>query len=168
MRSKPRLRGAVRLLFRVPAILYRWRCGWLLGRRFLLLIHVGRRTRKLRRTVLEVLEYRRDIPEAIVMSAFGPKSDWLLNIQMQANIGLIIASQRFIATYRFLGEEEAAAVILRYQRRNCFMAPLIRFALGRFAGWRYDGTPAHARRLVRQLPLIGFRPASVGSAGHVP
>src|SRR5215469_13515450 len=99
MTSKLQLSGALRLLFRLPAILYRWRCGWLLGRRFLLLIHVGRRTGKLRRTVLEVIEYRQDIPEAIVISAFGPRSDWLLNMQMQAQIG---DRHRIAAIYRDL------------------------------------------------------------------
>jgi deazaflavin-dependent oxidoreductase (nitroreductase family) len=168
MTSKPRLNGALRLLFRLPAILYRGPCGWLLGRRFLLLIHVGRRTGKLRRTVLEVIEYRQIMPEAIVISAFGPKSDWLLNMQTQAPIEVAIASQRFTAAYRFLGEEEAAAAILGYQRRHRLLAPLIRFALGKFAGWRYDGTLAHARRLVRQLPVIGFRPASVVPASLSP
>ena len=29
--------GALRRLFRAPEYLYRWKCGWLLGRRFLLL-----------------------------------------------------------------------------------------------------------------------------------
>src|SRR5262249_40409116 len=34
----------LRRLFRVPSILYRWNCGWLFGRRFLLLTHIGRRS----------------------------------------------------------------------------------------------------------------------------
>ena len=52
--------------------LYRWKCGWLLGHRFLLLIHVGRRTGLRRCTVLEVLEYRKEGSEAVVMSALAP------------------------------------------------------------------------------------------------
>ena len=152
---------AVRLLFRLPSLLYSCRCGWLLGRRLLLLINVGRRSGKIRRTVLEVVEYRPALPEAIVLSAFGPRADWLLNIQTQTPIEVVIASRRFVAAYRFLDEEEAAAALLGYQRRNRAIAPLIRFALGQFVGWRYDGSPAHARRLVRQLPVVGFRPAAV-------
>lgn len=136
-------------------------CGWLLGRRLLLLINVGRRTGKIHRTVLEVADYRPALPEAIVLSAFGTRADWLLNIQTQTPIEIVIASRRFVATHRFLDEEEATAALLGYQHRNRSIAPLIRFALGRFVGWRYDGSPAHARRLVRQLPVVGFRPAAV-------
>ena len=73
-------KGALRRLFRVPVYLYRWKCGWLLGHRFLLLNHTGRRTGLPRHTVLEVLEYREDGPEAVVMSAFGPGASWLRNI----------------------------------------------------------------------------------------
>jgi deazaflavin-dependent oxidoreductase (nitroreductase family) len=141
-------------------MLYRWHCGWLLGRRFLLLSNRGRRTGKLHHTVLEVLEYRPIPCEAIVLSAFGPRSDWLLNIQARAPIEVTIASQHFIAAYRFLGEDEAAAALLGYQYRNRLIAPIVRFGLSHFAGWHYDGSAAHARRLVNQLPVVGFRPAS--------
>ena len=63
--------GVLRRLFRAPEYFYRWRCGGLLGHRLLLLIHIGRRTGLRRHTVLEVLEYRKEGPEAVVMSAFG-------------------------------------------------------------------------------------------------
>ena len=38
----------------MPVCLYRWKCGWLLSYRFMLLGHIGRRTRLHRHTVLEV------------------------------------------------------------------------------------------------------------------
>jgi hypothetical protein len=53
--------AALRRLLRAPVYLYRWRLGWLLGRRFLLLIHVGHRTvghrtARQHETVLEIVE----------------------------------------------------------------------------------------------------------------
>ena len=48
----------MRWLFRLPVYLYRCHCGGLLGHRFLLLIHRGRRTGRRYETVLEVMEYR--------------------------------------------------------------------------------------------------------------
>ena len=79
-----RVRPGLRVLFHASIYLYRWRCGWLLGRRFLMLIHIGRRSGMRRETVLEILAYRREGPEAIVMSAFGRKADWLRNIETNA------------------------------------------------------------------------------------
>jgi deazaflavin-dependent oxidoreductase (nitroreductase family) len=151
--------AALRRVFRAPVYLYHWKCGWLLGRRFLLLIHVGRRTGRRRHTVLEVMEYRREGPEAVVMSAFGRNADWLRNIEATPHPKVVIGSQSFIAAHRFLDEEEAVQAIAGYEQRNWVIAPIIRSVLSRFLGWRYSGSTSDRRRLVKQLPLIAFRQA---------
>jgi hypothetical protein len=102
------LSSSLRLVFHAPAILYRWRCGWLLGHRFLLLIRVGGRTGLHDRTVLKVVEYRREGPGALVIEAFGRNPGWLRNIQAMSSFELIIGSRRFAAFFRFLGATEAA------------------------------------------------------------
>ena len=149
----------LRRLFRAPVYLYRWRCGRLFGHRFLLLRHTGRRSGQPRETVLEVLEYRPEGPEAVVMSAYGRGAQWLRNIAAGPGPEVTIGSQRFIADHRFLDETEAAMVIAGYERRNRFAAPIIRIVLSRLVGWRYDGSPDARLRLVRALPLVAFRPA---------
>lgn len=154
-----RLNGMLRRLFRAPVYLYRWNCGWLLGHRFLLLIQIGRRTGLRRRTVLEVMEYRKKGPEAVVLSAFGRKPDWLRNIEATPAPEVVIGSQNFVAAYRFLDEEEAMRVITGYERRNRFIAPIIRAVLSRLVGWQYDSSEGARRRLLAQLPLIAFCPA---------
>jgi deazaflavin-dependent oxidoreductase (nitroreductase family) len=113
-----RLNGTLRRLFRAPMYLYQWKCGWLLGHRFLLLIQVGRRTGLRRHTVLEVIEYRKEGPEAVVMSAFGRNADWLRNIKATPVPEVVIGSQCFLAAHRFLDEEEAVRVIAGYEQRN--------------------------------------------------
>jgi len=152
--------GALRRLFRAPEYLYHWECGWLLGRRFLLLIHVGRRTGLRGHTVLEVLEYRKEGPEAVVISAFGPTADWIRNIETIPNPEVVIGSHRFIAAYRILDEEEAVRVIAGYEQRHWLIAPIIRLVLSRLLGWRYRGSSGDRRRLIAQLPLIAFRQRS--------
>ena len=156
--TSARLSRSLRLVFQAPAIIYRWRCGWPLGHGFLLLIHVGRRTGLPRRTVLEVVEYRREGREAIVISAFGRNAGWLRTIQAMSSFELIVGARRFAAVYRFLDETEAARVLRGYQRRNWLIAPIIRLVLSRLLGWRYDGSEQQSRRLAAQLPVIGFRP----------
>jgi deazaflavin-dependent oxidoreductase (nitroreductase family) len=160
------LNGTLRRLFRAPVYLYRWNCGWLLGRRFLLLIHIGRRTGLRRHTVLEVMEYRKEGPEAVVMSAFGRNADWLRNIEAAPGPEVVIASQHFVAAHRFLDEGEALRVMTGYERRNWFIAPIIRAVLSRLVGWRYDGSEGARRRLIAQLPLIAFGPAGIGGCSN--
>ncbi len=156
--TKPK--GVLRYLLRAPVYLYRWGCGRLLGKRFLLLTHIGRRTGLPHQTVLEVVEYREDGPEVVVMSGFGPNSDWLRNIEATPDSEVVIGSQRFVATHRILDEGEAVRVFRGYEQRNRFIAPIVCWVLSRLVGWRYDGSENDRRRLVEQLPLIAFRPRS--------
>ncbi|HEX4367090.1 MAG TPA: nitroreductase family deazaflavin-dependent oxidoreductase [Rhodopila sp.] len=155
--ARPRLNPLLRRLFRTPVWLYRWHCGPLLGHRFLLLTHIGRRSQLSRHTVLEVMVWRPDIPEAIVMSAFGRNADWLRNIEAHPGPRVNIGSSRFTADHRILDTAEAAAVMADYERRNRFAAPVIRLALSRMLGWRYRGSQADRARLAEQLPLVAFR-----------
>ena len=145
-------------LFRAPVYLYRWRLGWLLGHRCLLLTHTGRRTGLRRQTVLEAVEYRKDGPEVVVVNGFGRDSDWVRNIEAKAGEEVTVGWQHFAASHRFLGENEAMRVIEGYKQRNRFIAPIVRRGLSWVLGWQYHGGESDRRRLVRQLPLIAFRP----------
>ena len=153
-----RLSTTLRLLLQAPVWLYRCRCGWLLGHRFLMLHHVGRRSGHPRRTVLEVIQYREDGPEVVVISAFGPNAGWLRNIEAARVADIRIGANHFAAVHRRLGQDEAVEVLADYERRNRLIAPIIRRVLSWLLGWRYDGSEEHRRRLVAQLPAIAFRP----------
>ncbi len=150
----------LRWLFRAPVYLYHCRCGWLLGHRFLLLIHIGRRTGLAHETVLEVVEYRKERREAVVISGFGPTADWLRNIAATPTPEVVIGSHRFAATYRILNADEAVRVIESYERRHWLIAPIIRAVLSRLLGWRYASSAVDRRKVAAQLPLIAFRPAA--------
>jgi deazaflavin-dependent oxidoreductase (nitroreductase family) len=129
-----------------------------LGKRFLLLTHIGRHTGLRRHTVLEVVEYREEGPEAVVVNGFGPNCDWLRNIEANPGEEVTVGSNHFLASHRFLGEEEARLVIQGFEHRNRFITPIVRLGLSWLLGWRYRGTETDRLRLVRQLPLIAFRP----------
>jgi deazaflavin-dependent oxidoreductase (nitroreductase family) len=153
-----RLNPTWRRLFRVPVYLYRLRCGWVLGRRFMLLVHVGRRTGRRRETVLEVMEYRENGPEVVVMSGFGHGADWLRNIEASPQAEVVIGCDHFAASYCVLSAEEATRVVKAYEQRHRFLAPIVRLVLGRLLGRQYRGSDSDRRALVAQLPLVAFRP----------
>ncbi len=153
-------------LFRAPVYLYRWHLGWLFGHRLLLLTHFGRRTGLRRQTVLEVVEYRKAGPEVVVANGFGPNSDWVLNIKAGAGEEVTVGLQHFAASHRFLDEEEAMNVIEAYEHRNRFIAPVVRGGFSWLVGWKYRGGESDRRQLVRQIPLIAFRPRT--GAENVP
>ncbi|MGH9498641.1 MAG: nitroreductase family deazaflavin-dependent oxidoreductase [Terriglobales bacterium] len=151
-------KGVLWYFFRAPVYLYRWKLGWLFGHRLLLLTHIGRRSGLRRQTVLEVVQYRQDGPEVVVANGFGPDSDWLRNIEAKPGEEVTIDSEHFIAMHRFLGEEEALRVMQGYEHRNRWIAPIVRCGLSWLLGWQYRGSDSDRQRLVKQLPLIAFRP----------
>jgi deazaflavin-dependent oxidoreductase (nitroreductase family) len=120
------LNRTLRRFFWALVYLYGWNSGWLLGHRFPLLVHVGRHTGLRRHTVLEVMEYRQEGPEAVVMSAFGRNADWLRNIKATPSPEVVIGSQHFVAAHRFLDEEEAIRALTAVSSRSCRLSHSVR------------------------------------------
>ena len=147
-------------LLRGPALLYEWNVGWLLDRRFLLLTHVGRRSGRQYRTVLEVIGTVPESGEVIVVAGFGRSADWYRNVQAASAIEVVVGRDRFAPVHRELDEAEAIAVLADYERRNRWVAPVVRRVLSWLVGWDYNGSDDARRRLVRQLPGVAFRPAT--------
>lgn len=144
-------------LLRAPGYLYDMDAGWLLGQRFLRLTHVGRRSGRTYRTVLEVVG-RTDSGEYVVLAGLGSNADWFRNVQAGPAVEVVAGRRRFVPSHRVLGVEEADAVVAGYERRNRLAAPVVRRVLSWLVGWRYDGSSEARRRLVEQLPLVAFGP----------
>lgn len=144
-------------LLKAPAVLYRLRAGRLLGHRFLLLTHRGHRTGRLHDTMLEVVRWRADIGEAVVLSGLGSRAQWYRNIVAGGAVRVQIGGGHFQPQVRTLGAEEAAAVLADYERRNRFAAPVIRAVISRLAGVEDDGSEAARMRVAHSLPLVAFR-----------
>ena len=139
--------GLLRFFLRMPVWLYRMRLGVLLGHRFLLLTHIGRKSGLARQAVLEVV--RRDEPNncCIIFSGWGEQSDWFRNIQKNPAVKVNMAGHQFRATAVRLSLEEAQQELLDYARRN----PV---AFRRLAAWRLQEIPkeqAETCRLLSQL-----------------
>jgi deazaflavin-dependent oxidoreductase (nitroreductase family) len=152
-------------LLRAPARLYDWQAGWILGRRFLRLTHVGRRTGREYQTMLEVVGEDRGRAEVMVIAGLGRSAQWYRNLLAGKAAEVAIGRDRFAPQYRELETDEAAAVLAEYERRNRYVAPVIRRVLSWLVGWRYDGTQASRQRLVSELPMVGLRPSSSAADG---
>jgi deazaflavin-dependent oxidoreductase (nitroreductase family) len=155
--NRPRPGPLMHFIFGAPNWLYDHNLGWVLGRRFLRLTHVGRRSGCRYRTVLEVVGSSGG--EVFAIAGLGPTSDWYRNIQANPPTEVVVGRSRFQPTCRWPDEAEAAAVVADYEHRNRWITPLVRTLLGKLLGWRYDGSPAARLRLVRQLPVVAFRAA---------
>jgi deazaflavin-dependent oxidoreductase (nitroreductase family) len=142
---------------RVADQLYDRGLSRLMGRRFLRLTHTGRRSGRSFHTVLEVVAHRSG-GEFFVVSGFGPRSDWLRNLEAGGPATVRVSGRSFPVDHRRLDEAEALAVFAAYERRHRVIRPLVHRSLSWLLGWPYHGTGTDRRRLVAQLPVIGLRP----------
>ena len=142
---------------RVADQLYHRGLSRLMTRRFLRLTHTGRRSGRSFHTVLEVVGHRSG-GEFFVVSGFGPRSDWLRNLEAGGPATVSVSGRSFPADHRRLDEAEALAVFAAYERRHRLIRPLVNRSLSSQLGWPYHDSDTDRRRLVAQLPVIGLRP----------
>jgi deazaflavin-dependent oxidoreductase (nitroreductase family) len=147
----------LRGFLRAPVLLYRAGGGRLLGHRFLLLTHQGRRTGREHRTVLEVVLWRADVKEAVVLSGWGRRAQWYRNIRAGGAASVQIAGERFAVEARVLEPDEAAETLAAYERANWLVAPVVRRVLARLSRVPYDGSAEARLRLVDALPMVALR-----------
>ena len=144
--------------FDAPRWLYRHRLGWLMGKRFTALSHVGRKSGKERQTVLEVAVYHQDTEESIVASAYGSRADWYLNIQAKPAHLVHIGRMEYVPEQRFLESAEARAAAEEFCRKHRLEA---RMAIPMFVamGGAEKGEFSDPVDLLASLPMVAFRPA---------
>jgi deazaflavin-dependent oxidoreductase (nitroreductase family) len=148
----------LRWAFRAPRRLYDVGWGGLLGHRFLLLRHTGRRTGRPHAVVLEVLRHDPASGEHVVISGFGPRADWLRNLDAGGPAAVTVGRATFAVEHHVLDSDAAVAVLAEYERRNRFARPVLRRVLSALLGQPYRGTDADRRHAVAALPLVALRP----------
>ena len=134
-----------------------------LGRRFLVLTTIGRRTGRPRSSGLN---YVRDGDAVYVASGYG-RTDWLRNIEGDPRVMVAIGQRRWIGLAREVTDPaERRRVLDRAQREGAEQGPprAVRPLLRRI-GLDYD---AELRRLADpelDLPVVALRPLMEGAAG---
>ena len=152
--------GCSRMLFRLPIALYRWGVGWVLGRRFVMIQHVGRKSGLLRRVVVEVVRYDRASGSVVVAAAWGRKSDWYRNVLQTPEVTLTLGARRFQAAATVLDEASAADAVCDYARRHPLaFRELARLMLGR----RPEGRDTDCRAVAHAVPCVRFDPVGEDS-----
>ncbi len=146
--------GLERVALRLPVWLYRFRLGRVLGRRFLLLTHIGRRSGRLRRTVLEPLRSDPATDSYIVCSVWGTRSDWLQNIDREPRVTITVGSRILAARAERLTRVAAARELFDFARCDPIaFRRLMRWLVGQ----ALDGTPELCHALARWIPIVALR-----------
>lgn len=150
--KKPR--GLSRLAWRSGILVYRVGLGRLFGERLLLLNHMGRKSGKIRQTVLEVVSRDEKTGAYLVASGFGEKSDWYKNVMAHPAITIQVGNRRMEAQAERLPYDKACEVLLDYNHRH----PATLKTLAEILGYRTDGRESDMRYFAEVIPILAFTP----------
>ncbi|GJM40747.1 MAG: hypothetical protein DHS20C20_10290 [Ardenticatenaceae bacterium] len=146
--------GLRKFLFRAPLLFYRIGLGGLLGKRFLLLNHIGRKSGKPRQTVLEVVNYIKESNTYFIAAGFGKQSDWYLNILAHPEIEIQVGWRKMEVTAVPLTPDQSGEAMVDYSRRH----PTAAKNLGKLIGYSVS-TEAEYHTLGREsIPFIALVP----------
>jgi deazaflavin-dependent oxidoreductase (nitroreductase family) len=145
--------GLSRWFFRLPIWLYRAGLGWMLGDRFLLLNHIGRKSGLPRQAVLEVVQHDRQSDVYVVAVGFGEKSQWYQNILSQPAVSIQVGRRKLDVTAQPLDPQTAGEVFVDFARRypgEAKMAGML--------GYEVDGSEEDYRQMGELMTLVALRP----------
>jgi len=140
---------------KMPLVLYRLGLGRLLGKRFMLLTHKGRRSGKVYRTVLAVLRFDERTREVLAVSPWSA-SNWYRNIQATPALEVETGGVRYAPAQRGLWPEEIAALFIEFRKEH----PIFSRMVARIPGWKIDSTYDEFLTLARTLRGVSFYPAT--------
>ena len=145
----------LRFGLRLPIWLYRLKLGWLLGDRFIMLTHTGRKSGLPRQTVIEVVKHDKESNTYYVVSGWGEKSDWYQNIRKSPTVTVRVGGHKFQANAEFIPVEQAIHILEHYAREH----PVAFNELsGLFLGEHMKPNSDAPERLVAKMPMVAFHP----------
>ncbi len=151
--SVPLPTGLLAWLFKLPIGFYRLHPGGLLGDRFLLLTHTGRKPGRPHQTAVEVVEHDRVSGTFSVASGWGEKSGWYKNIMAHPQVTIQVGNQVSSAMAERVSPEQGAQIIQEYARKH----PLALRELARIMHYPLDGSETSVMNFGRNVPIIAFR-----------
>ena len=123
-----------------------------------MITHRGRRTGKIRRTVVEVLRHDPATGEFIVVSGYGKTSDWYRNLRATPALEVNVGGRWFTPKQRFLTAEEVYKELESYAGRHSRLAHRLYSVFARMIGLEYVGSEADRSTLATELPMVALRP----------
>lgn len=155
--------GWLRLLVRLPIVLYRLRLGWLLGQRFVLLQHIGRKSGQVRSTVVEVIGHDRAHDTYYIVSGWGKRANWYQNLLATPQITIQVGRRRLSVYAETAPPAEGVRVLLEYRQHH----PLATRELSRvLTGANLaKASPEELEHIVQEaLPIVVLRPRAEQAA----
>lgn len=141
------------MLLRLPIWLYKLGLGWMLGNRFLMIEHIGRKSGLKRKTVLEVVRHDKLDDTYYVLSGWGKKADWYQNVIKTPEVGVHVGFRKFTAIARQMAVEIAERELLDYAQNH----PVALRELINIIGYQVEPNEEGILKLAQELPVIALK-----------
>ena len=159
MKQIGRPRGVLKVLLASPLILSKLHLTGLLGNRFVIITHLGRKTGRVYRTTVEVVRFEPTARAWTVAAAWGSPPAWYLNISARPALAIEAAGHRFPnPDQQTLHPSEAARALGEYVAKHRIAGPVI----ARLLGWPSLASCGSIETITSVVPLVRFsiRPAA--------
>jgi deazaflavin-dependent oxidoreductase (nitroreductase family) len=150
-------KGLSRILYRFPILMYQTGLGILMGKRFLLLEHTGRKSGLPRKAVLEVIRYDETQEAFFVVSAFGDRADWYRNISKEPMVRIQVGWKWMPAHAEGLGLDQTQEEILDYARRH---PKTFRVLVERLLGYELGESDEDLVDIARKFIVVRISPGT--------
>ena len=144
-------KGFERFVVRMPIFLYRIGLGFLLGDRFLMLTHIGRKSGLSRRVVLEVVQHDIVNDRYYIASGWGEKSNWFQNILNNPNVKFQVKNSKYDGYATRVDKEQTANVLFDYATRNPNAFSMLS---NRILGQRLEPTKVDCMLMADHVPVV--------------
>ena len=159
VQAKPLLRRRIwkniidRVLTPLIHFLYRSRFKRLLSKTMVVLTHIGRKTGKIRKTVLYVKKYDPPSRELMLVSAFGV-TDWFLNISKQPALLVEIGDVQYVPQQKILTADEIAELERCFRQKH----PIVARVQAWLMGWPWKCSDDEFLAFAMSLRGVAFWP----------
>ena len=145
-------KGLLKLAFRLPVWLYRFKLGFLIGGRFVYVEHIGRSSGETRQAVIEVIRRDKEHDRYLVVSGYGEKSNWYQNIKKTPTVKIQVGARKAKAKAIFFNETDSLSELQDYAKRH----PTAIKQLAGLVGASFDGSEEQLVHLSKRWPVIAL------------
>lgn len=161
LQEKPLLRRRIwkkiidRILTPIVQFLYRSQLKRVIGGTMVVLTHAGRKTGKIRKTVLYAKNYDPQSKALMLVSAFGV-TDWFLNISKQPALLVQVGDVKYVPEQKILTVGEIADLERCFRRKH----PVVARAQAWLMGWPWHCSEDEFLAFAGSLRGVVFWPKS--------
>lgn len=148
--------GILRRFLRLPIVMYRYGLGGLLGGRFMLIHHIGRKSGQVRDVVVEVVSHDKITETYYVASGWGYSAQWYQNLVATPNVNIQVGRRNLAVKSETLSPIEGAAILKQYREKHPFTANHLGQVMGLELGQASIDDLVNIAR--ESLPIVAFHP----------